>query len=61
MTEIYLNKYEMPNSCDECRFTDRTSEFPNVVCNITNELVNDDEDFEYERHSTCPLRVLTNG
>lgn len=54
----YLVESNMPKSCDKCPLKDLYSDFPNIYCNATNELINDGEDLEEGRHSTCPLRIL---
>lgn len=59
MIEIFLNKKDMPKSCLDCKFTDGISDFPNIWCNCTYEIVNDgEEDITEKRHKTCPLKVL---
>lgn len=58
MKNIARVDIEMPQSCDKCPFIDTLSDFPNFYCDITNELINDGEEIDEQRHSTCPLRLL---
>lgn len=59
MREVFLHKEDIPKSCFDCTFTDDNTDFPNVYCNITCELVNDGEqDIIEERHSTCPIKEI---
>lgn len=57
--EAFLHKKDMPKSCFGCPLADYSSDFPNVYCNATYELINDGEqDITEERHSTCPLKPI---
>ncbi len=59
INEVYLHEKDIPKSCFECKFTDDSSDFPNIWCNCTGELVNDgEEDITEKRHKTCPIRSL---
>lgn len=58
MREIFVREKEMPQNCDKCPLKDLYSDFPNVYCNVTDELINDGEDIDEKRHSTCPLKIL---
>lgn len=61
ITKLYLHKSEIPKSCFECPLNDHTSDFPNIYCNITNEIINDQENILDTRHSTCPLKEIINN
>lgn len=59
MKEIFLHKEDIPKSCFDCKFADDNSDFPNIWCSCTDELVNDGkDDITKMRHKTCPLRLL---
>lgn len=60
MKNIAMVEVEVPQSCDKCPFIDLFSDFPNVYCDITSELINDGEEINEQRHSTCPLRLMSN-
>ena len=59
MKEIFVHREDLPESCFQCPFMDSSSDFPNMFCNVTNELCDSNEvDITEERNENCPIKII---
>lgn len=59
ISKLYLLENEIPENCYECPLKEDYTDFPNIYCEVTGNIINNcGEDTSEKRHSNCPLRAL---
>ncbi len=59
MKEVFIHREDLPKSCLDCPFSDTSSDFPNMFCNVTSDLCDSHrEDPTEERNRDCPIRII---